>query len=385
MFIRNWLLVIASLGLIAGSAQAETPACPSAKEMQTVSVSSVFQVPAIPMDPGETAKDTEPALPAPIRELRQAIGVKVNHLDILLQKEKCSPLHKKIVLFLDGRAMTDLKPYPHSDPANNILYFQLRRTEASREIWTYLLGKPKLKPRAVQVSVGLEDEYAVPAAGEADPAILLDVIPTRWLLYWSVVVLILFFGCIALARRSDMLRDSGTKPPDGQRKAYSLARVQLATWTFLVLGSYLFIGLITGDYTTSITDSVLALMGISAGTAVGSSIADMGPPRAPAAPAAPAAIVVPAGEAGPPPAPVQAGPAQQAATATSGRWWIDILTGGDGINFHRFQMAAWTIVLGIIFVQQVYRDLAMPDFAPSLLALIGISAGTYLGLKVTSE
>ena len=48
-------------------------------------------------------------------------------------------------------------------------------------------------------------------------------------------------------------------------------------------------------------------------------------------------------------------------------------------------MAAWTLVLGIIFVQEVYRGLAMPEFNASLLALLGISAGTYLGLKATTE
>jgi hypothetical protein len=48
-------------------------------------------------------------------------------------------------------------------------------------------------------------------------------------------------------------------------------------------------------------------------------------------------------------------------------------------------MAAWTLVLGIVFLRQVYNELAMPEFSPSLLMLIGISSGTYLGLKVTSE
>jgi hypothetical protein len=75
----------------------------------------------------------------------------------------------------------------------------------------------------------------------------------------------------------------------------------------------------------------------------------------------------------------------QPAPRTTGKWWLDILTDQDGVNFHRFQMAAWTLVLGIVFLRQVYNELAMPEFSPSLLMLIGISSGTYLGLKVTSE
>jgi hypothetical protein len=45
-------------------------------------------------------------------------------------------------------------------------------------------------------------------------------------------------------------------------------------------------------------------------------------------------------------------------------------------------MAAWTFVLGLIFVKGVYDDLAMPEFNTTLMGLLGLSAGTYLGLKI---
>ena len=59
----------------------------------------------------------------------------------------------------------------------------------------------------------------------------------------------------------------------------------------------------------------------------------------------------------------------------------DILSDADGVSLHRFQMAIWTIVLGIIFVASVYNSLAMPQFSGTLLALMGISGGTYIGFK----
>ena len=59
----------------------------------------------------------------------------------------------------------------------------------------------------------------------------------------------------------------------------------------------------------------------------------------------------------------------------------DILSSGEGVGFHRFQMAAWTVVLGIIFVRSVYRELTLPDFDTSLLGLMGLSSGTYIGFK----
>ncbi|HEY3601493.1 MAG TPA: hypothetical protein VGK72_06020, partial [Chthoniobacterales bacterium] len=52
------------------------------------------------------------------------------------------------------------------------------------------------------------------------------------------------------------------------------------------------------------------------------------------------------------------------------------------VEFHRFQILIWTIVLGIMFVANVYNQLAMPQFSATLLGLLGISAGTYVGLKI---
>ena len=59
----------------------------------------------------------------------------------------------------------------------------------------------------------------------------------------------------------------------------------------------------------------------------------------------------------------------------------DVLSDGGGYSFHRFQIFAWTIVLGIIFVSSVYNNLTMPEFSATLLGLMGISSGTYIGFK----
>jgi len=59
----------------------------------------------------------------------------------------------------------------------------------------------------------------------------------------------------------------------------------------------------------------------------------------------------------------------------------DILSDRSGYSFHRFQIFAWTIVLGIIFISSVYNSLAMPEFSSTLLGLMGISSGTYIGFK----
>lgn len=66
-------------------------------------------------------------------------------------------------------------------------------------------------------------------------------------------------------------------------------------------------------------------------------------------------------------------------------FFTDILTDKDGISFHRFQAVALSIVLRIIFIYQVYAKLAMPVFSGTLLTLLLISSGTYLGFKLPQE
>ena len=62
-----------------------------------------------------------------------------------------------------------------------------------------------------------------------------------------------------------------------------------------------------------------------------------------------------------------------------------MLSDPSGVSLHRFQMFVWTLVLGVIFVASVYKNLAMPQFSATLLGLMGISSGTYLGFKVPEK
>jgi hypothetical protein len=44
-------------------------------------------------------------------------------------------------------------------------------------------------------------------------------------------------------------------------------------------------------------------------------------------------------------------------------------------------MFMWTVIMGIIFVTSVIRLQQIPQLDESLLALMGISSGAYVGLK----
>ena len=61
--------------------------------------------------------------------------------------------------------------------------------------------------------------------------------------------------------------------------------------------------------------------------------------------------------------------------------FTDLITDKDGAALHRVQVVGWTIVLGLVFLVGVYRDLSMPEFSATLLTLMAISGGSYVGFK----
>jgi hypothetical protein len=215
-----------------------------------------------------------------------------------------------------------------------------------------------------------------------------------------------------------LLRSSSTKRDDNKLYPYSLGRTQMAFWFILVVSSFLLIWLITGEYGT-ITSSTLVLIGIGAGTALGATLVD----NSKSSTAAGQTIDYEAEKTmltnrineikssladtnNPPPnasdlqAELDSKKARlfvvssmldqlraQPNTPASQGFYRDLLSdgGNTGVSFHRMQIITWTIVLGIIFVNSVYDRLAMPEFSGTLLALMGISSGTYLGFKGTEK
>ncbi len=394
--------LVVALGLaVSGAAAAQTPAvaCDSSK----AKVKRVYREELQEAGPGK--------LPAVKKyrsaKLRDTITVEVSGLASL---SACTG--QDIVLYLDDRPLTDVVAFPPTDPAQQILRFPLERSEASRDVWTHILGRPSFKPRPTEVSIGLENQYAIAVESPEEATLLLQVIPVGWFLFWLLLFAVFLLGFLYLARRTDVIRDSVPLPGQDARRPYSLARTQAAWWLFLVLASYMLIGMITGDFSTTITSTVLILMGISAGTMVGSAFVDASKTNQNAGQQAAMTqsletevqqlgTQMQSAEAA-----LQAKPGDVTAAQTlaakaaeyenkqsklrklrneSEHFLQDILSDVNGVSFHRFQMLAWTVVLGVVFVGQVYKQLAMPEFSETLLSLMGISAGTYIGLKIPED
>jgi len=262
---------------------------------------------------------------------------------------------QQVVLFFNDWPLTDVKPLPPIDPARGSLHFKLvnrHYDENTKNPWLPILGSPGFTPVPVKVSVGFATSFAMqPTTPNAWPTLQLAVLPLGWFLLWVVIFGGMMWVFWHFVRTSTILRDPG---PDGSQGMFSLSRSQGALWFFVILAAYLFIGIVTGDFNDSINSTAVILLGIGAGTVLGSAAVDANKKAAGTAPM----------------------------TGKSNGYFDDILSDANGISFHRFQMAAWTIVVGIIFVLEVYRNLAMPIFNSTLMGLLGLSAGTYLGLKI---
>jgi hypothetical protein len=325
----------------------------------------------------------------------------------------------KLVPYLNGLAL--LGNYPEEIHATeNRLHYHLRITAENKKVWIDLLGEPNGLRKMVTFSVGLEGQSPFDSDFHPpDKRVPLTVISP----VYGAIALILVLGTLILllwlARTTNIIREPGPKPAGGKRRPYNLGRSQMAFWFFLVYASYITIWLITNALDT-ITASLLALIGISAGTALSEAMIDSGKDTAKAGQVQDLTAEKQALEQSIPElqSQIAAVTAKDAITpgdltnrdslskqlqdsrtrlavvnqqiqaltppasaGISAGFLRDILTDASGYSFHRFQIFAWTLVLGVIFVSSVYNELTMPEFSTTLLGLMGISSGTYIGFK----
>jgi hypothetical protein len=378
-------------------------------------------------NPSMANPSSPPAAPAPSPkviaiqghlELDEVVGVEVENF------AEWAATHDptKLVPFINGRAIRG--NYPEEiHPDKNRLHFHLEITPDNKEVWTDLLGEPPGTRRMVTFTIGLENQSPFESVIGQGNEIPLTVISPLYGLIALLVVLFMFVLFFWLARKTNIIREPGPNPGEGKLKPYNLGRTQMAFWFFLVYVSYLVIWLITGALDT-ITPSLLGLMGISAGTALGEALIDSGKDTSQTTqlqdltaekqtleqsmPQLEAQLADINAKTTPAPEDVanrdnlnrtlqdsrtrlaqinQQLPALIPApsASVSHGFLRDILADASGYSFHRFQIFAWTIVLGIIFVSSVYNNLTMPQFSATLLGLMGLSSGTYIGFKFPEQ
>ena len=351
-------------------------------------------------------------------ELDDIIQVEVDHLNEWAARNDAS----KLIPYLDGLAVHGNYPAEvHAD--QNHLHFHLQSTAESRKVWIAILGEPHNTRKAVAFSVGLDNHGPFDTVFDQQHPIWLTVISPIYGVVSLVVVGVTFVLLIWLAHKTNLVRDGGLCPVPGKLRPYNLGRVQMAFWFFLIYASYVTIWLITNALDT-ITGSLLALMGISAGTALSEAMIDSGklttnsdqlqsltaerqslqqtiPDVQTQLDTLNAKDTLSTEDASNRDSLnaqlqkyrarlAQIGDQIQAVTppadaGVSKGFLRDVLSDRSGYSFHRFQIFAWTIVLGIIFISSVYNSLSMPEFSTTLLGLMGLSSGTYIGFKFPEQ
>ena len=327
----------------------------------------------------------------------------------------------KLVPYINGRAIRGNYPEELHLERGRLIY-HLEITPDNKKVWIDLLGAPKSMREPATISVGLEDGSAFDSYHEKDHPVTLTVISPVYGLVALAIILATLVLLLWLVRNTNIIREPGPAPALGKRRPYNLGRAQMAFWFFLIYSSYIAIWLITSALDT-ITTSLLALMGISAGTALGEALIDNGKDASKTNqlqdltaekqaldesivqtqtdldtidPASATATDVANRESlvrqltdtrtrmNQIDQQLRALTTQQSATTSAG-FMRDILSDSSGYSFHRFQIFAWTVILGIIFVSSVYNNLTMPEFSTTLLGLMGLSAGTYIGFKFPEQ
>ncbi|MEH2433122.1 MAG: hypothetical protein V7K25_02515 [Nostoc sp.] len=303
---------------------------------------------------------------------------------------------RQLVLYLDGYELEDV----HGEPVivkvvgkdqktvleDDWLAFRLERTDSSQAAWNELLGSRY--SINVIAGVGCPKKLAIPVS-DGFPPPQLTIVLFSWR-FWLCLLLLVAVVLMFIRYCRNTLRSSGIEGVYSQREViggqelviaekadlkneyrqsriaqiflgrkklnrnpFSLSISQLAFWTFLIFGAYLIIYGITGDYTNILTQQSLILLGINSVTTVGTSLIDgQGNENK-----------------------------KKGSQRVSEGFFYDILSDINGVNFHRFQTFIWTVALGLFFVWEVLKNLAMPEFDETLLTLQGISAATYLGLR----
>jgi predicted membrane channel-forming protein YqfA (hemolysin III family) len=283
--------------------------------------------------------------------LDDRISVHVQNFKTLLKQANGNC--QGIVLFLDGMPIKADKAESCDPVAGHIRYRLLRDKDEKGDetAWHSLLGSPDHYTRQVSVSVGSDQQFSIPSTATN---FRLEVIPKRQFLLFMGLIALSLGIFIYLCRTTSLIR--GGSHPVPHERPYSLSLFQMSFWFFLVIAAYIFMWLITDELDT-ITESVLALIGIGAATALAATLIDRKKDT---------------------PQPDEPG-------GTSKGFLNDVMSDPTGVSLHRFQMFVWTLVLGVIFCGNVFKNLEMPQFSATLLGLMGISSGTYLGFKVPEK
>jgi hypothetical protein len=353
--------------------------------------------------PKEETKPREPSKPKDfLFKLGESLPIKATGSMVEKIETEWKKTSQKLSLYFDGVRIAELKSPPQQVADKELrLIFRLDRDandDASRKAWDTLFKNKNEYEMTIE-------QPALAIGGDLPLAVHSDH-PLKFYVATEYEILVTFVACLAilgivywiLVNKTDMLRDRGTG-------YYSLGKSQMAFWGLVVVLSFAGVWYLTRTM-ERIPPQVLILIGISAATGLGAIVignskktasqtklakkqVDLAklqeeeqqlqqqPANAPAAQIRLAAIQPEMNAL----AQEINDLSQEIAPGQSRGFWRDICDDGNGASFHRLQVVIWTVVLGAVFIQSVAQVMSMPEFPDTLLYLMGISNGTYIGFK----
>jgi hypothetical protein len=189
-------------------------------------------------------------------------------------------------------------------------------------------------------------------------------IKLRFYEFWRVAVFIIVFALlfsvtIWLASRDNftLFRDDSGCTDASKKNPFSLSRVQVYIWTFVIFGLFSYVWSVT-DFLPQITAAHLVLLGIAAGQRIISQLIDSSDP-----------------------------PKKNITTkkltsdGCSVGFFMDLISDKTGLSITRLQYLIATFIFLVVFITNAIQKLELVDFSVEQLALMGTSAGLYLWNK----
>jgi len=321
----------------------------------------------------------------------------------------------QLVLGIEGRKITRSNAFRNPSPDKLIFRLVRDRSDAKNfSAWKEVLPKTTLwDSQGKIISVINKNNKEL---GSAE--IGLRVASRELIIAMGVLSLVVLLALGVLASKSDLLKEIGAIET-GSRRPYSLAMTQMTWWFALVFVGFIYLAVVLGSIDVFSTGA-LGLIGISATTGVFAT-AIGGAKRTEEASRRQqllkekhdlenenTKILQSSDLSGGTAEALESvnpkfaenlrllekleldlkattvDPATRSATGRFGFFW-DLVSSDGSISLPRFQMIAWTLAFGFLFITSVITSLEMPDYSATALGLLGLSSGTYVGFKFPSK